>query len=114
MRQEEFVLVFREMPVPVSETQITTVSASEWAMVETRISRNAEFSRASAALSMRFTTTLRSRPPSARTGGRFSQGRLERDAIEPSGEYFHGLMDDDVGIGRHKLGVGKRTNPRTR
>src|ERR1700674_909109 len=61
-----------EMPVPVSETQISTVSASEWARVETRISRNAEFSSASAVLSMRFTTTLRSRPPSARTAGRFS------------------------------------------
>src|SRR5712691_9641370 len=61
-----------EMPVPVSETQISTVSASESALVETRISRNAEFSRASAALSMRLTTTLRSRAPSARTAGRFS------------------------------------------
>ena len=31
-----------------------------------------EFSRASAALSIKLTTTLRRRPPSARTGGRFS------------------------------------------
>src|SRR6266705_993879 len=61
-----------EIPVPVSETQITTVSASECVLVETRISRNAEVSNASAALSMRFTTTLRSSPPSARTVGRFS------------------------------------------
>src|SRR6266568_3297522 len=61
-----------EIPCPVSETQISTVSASEWALVETTISRQAEFSNASAALSMRFTTTLRSNTPSARTAGRFS------------------------------------------
>src|SRR5260370_32964885 len=29
--------------------------------------------------------------------------RLERDAIEPSGEYFYGLMDDGVGIGGYEL-----------
>ena len=29
---------------------------------------------------------------------------LERDAIEPPGEYFHRLMNDDVGIRGHKFG----------
>src|SRR5260370_27030884 len=61
-----------EITMPVSEKQITTVSASDRDLVETRISRKAEFSSASAAVSIRFTTTLRSSPTSARTGGRFS------------------------------------------
>src|SRR6267143_28729 len=61
-----------EIPWPVSDTQISMVSASKCARVETTISRQAEFSMASAALSMRLTITLRSNPPSARTAGRFS------------------------------------------
>src|SRR6266571_2088184 len=56
-----------EIPWPVSETEISTVSESVSALVETAISPKAEFSRASAALSMRFTTTLRSKPVSALT-----------------------------------------------
>src|SRR5437762_608838 len=33
-----------------------------------------------------------------------SKRRLERDAIEASGEHFHCLMNNGVGIRRHKLG----------
>ena len=61
-----------EMPCPVSATQICTASASASDFVETAISRKEELSKASAALSIRFTTTLRISPASARIIGRFS------------------------------------------
>src|SRR5208283_2162253 len=59
-----------EMPWPVSETAISMVSDSGRKCVATVISRQGASSRASAALSIRLTMTLRRSGRSARTAGR--------------------------------------------
>src|SRR6267142_5296546 len=100
-----------EMPWPVSETQISMVSASKCARVETTISRQLEFSRASAALSMRFTITLRSNAPSARTVGRFSaRAVLSRmPSSRPENTSNASLTMVFAFVGK-SFAVGKRTN----
>src|SRR4029077_15083339 len=65
-----------EIPCPVSATAISIVSDSGRKWVVTVISRNLESSRASAALSIRLTMTLRRSGASARTGGKESSREI--------------------------------------
>src|SRR5215471_12694276 len=65
-----------EIPCPVSATAISIVSDSGRKWVATVISRKLESSRASAALSMRLTMTLRRSGASARTGGKQSSSEV--------------------------------------
>src|SRR5260370_26512900 len=98
------------MPLPVSETEISIVSDSERNCVVTTISRNGSPSRASAALSIRLTMTLRRSWPSARIAGRFGSrlslrwmpSRRPEKSCSASPTAAVGAVGEEVGGGERK------------